>query len=400
MISYYKNTLLELFNELNQIYLDPVNNIELIRDIQLRLIKKTFYIENKIKRKKESIKSLKKEKSNLPRTSQSKEIALKIKDIIKSYDMDIDDYQRILGLLKKIGDGIAFSLFQKWDIKPASFKDSSGFISGKQGFILEKQLFNRAFNNGIPAILNDLTNCFKYGDLTIINPKNGLPYFIEAKSSANVNNRIIRQKDKLLKLTKYLETDEIDNFYDTIGTMKRISYNKEENNYIDLLNKMIMEALKTGNSFELVEKGLAYFVTTFFSKTDINTLLNKLDFKPVVNVVNDFKLNKESRGYFPFVLSIKEPLAKYMFFTGELIILCFTDLNEIIKHFESRGIIVSIEERDNFLLKLYDSKREVSLQVSSHFFYRVYSEFISLEWMLNEIYSQIMNIKNKLEIVV
>lgn len=78
--------------------------------------------------------------------------------------------------LRQMGDSIAFSYFNKYDLKLLCWKQSAGFISGKKGLDKELKIFKSYFESGEFAILNDITNSLRFGDITI--SKNGKPDII------------------------------------------------------------------------------------------------------------------------------------------------------------------------------------------------------------------------------
>lgn len=400
MISYYKNSLLEYFSQLNSILDNPYADIEKVKVLQLKLIHKTIYIERKIKNNRTKLVALKVLKRNLFPNVESKTRSSTIKQQINNLNSKIDDYQYLLNILKKIGDGIAFSLIDKWDIKPMSFKESPGFISGKKGLRLEKKIFNYAFSKGFIALFNDLTLSIRYGDITIINPKFKLPIIIEVKSSLNKNKRIERQLESLNKINDYLITDEVENLYNTPGKMKRVVTHSKEVTHIDSLDKMISESLINRSSFKILEDGLAYYVATKISQQEIEEYLLQIKYKPTAILVNEFNNENNFKGYYPILLSIKEPLAKYMFLNNEIIIICFIDYDMISQYFILKGFEMSFENSSDYLFKLYNKKNDMTLKVSRHFFYRLFTEFVSLKWILAELESKFKYIENEFSVMV
>ena len=70
--------------------------------------------------------------------------------------------------------------FDKWDIKPQSFKEPPGFVSEKAGLNFELRILRLVFSSGHVEILNDLTNCLRYGDVSIL--ARGRKLIVEALS--------------------------------------------------------------------------------------------------------------------------------------------------------------------------------------------------------------------------
>ena len=121
------------------------------------------------------------------------------------------EYRRLIVVFREIGDCLAFTYLDKYDIKPMAFKQSPGFVSGKKGTRFERRCLRRIFANGTIAILNDLTNCLRYGDLTV--PVGGMPNLMELKSGKASGWRDDRQIERLSRLSVYLTTDRVTDWY-------------------------------------------------------------------------------------------------------------------------------------------------------------------------------------------
>src|SRR5215213_9814528 len=189
----HKKSLINLFGNLRELQRDPHRNIALCLEIQETLIKKLSYLEKRINNLKEQSGD---HKRNLRGGSGriSKAEAAKIKASIKDNHYKIDVYQYLQRIYKSVGDGLAFTYINKWDIKPLAFKESPGAISGKSGGKFERQVFKSAFHSGHIAILNDLTNCLRYGDITAITEDGFRLIELKAvKSELHLNDRIRRQ---------------------------------------------------------------------------------------------------------------------------------------------------------------------------------------------------------------
>ncbi|HMN15216.1 MAG TPA: hypothetical protein PKD55_23095 [Bellilinea sp.] len=133
MIRYYKSSLISLFIKLQEFHNDPNHSSFRCLEIQEELISKISYIESQIKKRKGLVKKLKKQLGTKREVKLSKEESKSIKNKITQMQRQIDEYQEITYIFREIGDGIAFTLIDKWDIKPFIFKETAGFISGKKG---------------------------------------------------------------------------------------------------------------------------------------------------------------------------------------------------------------------------------------------------------------------------
>ena len=74
------------------------------------------------------------------------------------------------------------------------FKQDAGFISGKVGLKLERNILKTSFKLGATVVMNDLTNTMRHGDFSLFRPdlwpEGGSPaLFIETKSGNGGNKK-------------------------------------------------------------------------------------------------------------------------------------------------------------------------------------------------------------------
>ena len=249
IISYYMPSLIDLFTRVQALQDNPHEAFEECYAIQQVLIRKIMYVERKIRQPKSRISELKKQLA----IRQTKEKAQEIKITIDNLHQQVEEYKNILTIFRSIGDAVAFTYLSKWDIKPMAFKPSAGFLSGKEGFRVERWFLKKLFSIPVIAILNDLTNNLRYGDITII--KEEIPWIIEVKSNKQQVNK--KQLEGVQKINQYLWSDEVEGLY-YAGKQSRVSMHSKERNHISQINDLISQALKSGFSFAEVEKGLVY----------------------------------------------------------------------------------------------------------------------------------------------
>ena len=177
-----------LIEKLNIFILDPENNNEIAYSIQLTLVDEIIKIETLIKSNRKII-------NNNKLITKDKNTPMEIRRTISMETKHLRDIERhlkeALKQLRNIGDTLAFSYFKKYNLKPLCTKQSAGFISGKKGLKKELDELRKIFLKGKFAILNDLTNSLRYGDITTM--LDGKPYILEIKSSNIKNARIYRQ---------------------------------------------------------------------------------------------------------------------------------------------------------------------------------------------------------------
>ena len=387
MIHYYKRSLLDLFEMVQILREDPLANRKLCLSIQEILIKKFTYIEKRIRTLKEKTKAYKRELRIKRSQPSAKDKSIEIKHHIKINQSRIKQYQAILLIFRDIGDALAFIYIDKWDIKPMSFKQSSGFISGKKGSRLERKCLRGTFEMGGVAFLNDLTHCLRYGDITVA--KEGFFFIFEMKSGRWKNVREKRQVNDLKNIYEYLFSDKTEKLYGLQGEWARRPIHSDEVYHTKEINFLINDSISKGVVFDEVEKGLIYFAATRHDKDLLDKGINLSRKKPILELLNQKNI-LELRGYHPFTLSIRNPEALYKFYDGKLQIIIGVDPSIIAEFFDQEGYNIKFLEKDyNNLMaispKIISPTKPEGLFVSRHFFGRIFYEFLSLKWVLSEL---------------
>ncbi len=383
MLRYYRKSFCFMLDKLKNIEKNP----ELILDtyeLQMYMINKIKYIEKKIFNIKNLTNTLKVSFNNNLTNNQKIDITKKI----KQYNQKISDYKKLITLIKMIGDGIAFVYVDKYNIKPFAFKQNSGFISGKEGLKNELKTLRYFYDNNIIAILNDITNSLRYGDITV--PLAQYPYIVEVKSSKNTNKRIERQKQNIANLMRYIETDKGKGIYDENIEMIRVDIHSKELNHVRDFNKCIEHAYKYGNCIEEIETGLMYYIECQECDFEIiaKTITTKMK-EPIFFFLNEEKYN--TLGYYPFTLSIESRSHLIDFYNGDILLNVIIDLKVVEQKLYDKGLIVKFNLDELYTLSItykenpnFDENKGL-LKVSYHYFNRISNEFISLDWFINEL---------------
>lgn len=393
MTGRYKKSILQLLSILHNSYENSFENVEKWLILQEKLLHKTIYIEKRIRACKEKINHLHRIRKN-PARRLTKDESINVKNQIKKLDFKIEEYHWLLSILKSIGDGIAFTFIHKLDIKPQNFKESSGFLSGKKGLILEKKILKYSFKNGLIAILNDLTSVLKYSDVTLITKDGFLA--IEAKSSEMDNERIRRQAEKTNNLFKYLEEDETFNLYgEGDQIMRRVALCSEEVNYQKEFGDLLKSAKVKGHDYYKFEDGFSCIVA--FEEFDTNEVLDNVVkgsgfTTPFVFHLNMYKFM--GYGYYPFSLLFNSAENYWDFLEGNINVIVFIDFSIIEKISKNNGYNVESAKMENyaFTFKSQDEKSEIlEFSMSEHFFFRTFMEMVSLKWLLNDTFERFKN---------
>jgi len=384
MYRYYKTSLLRLSHLLHELQLDPFPNRQTCLLIQEEVLKRIIHIEKNIREHHKLLRELRRHLRSKKESAMDKTKAKQLKDTISWHHGRIKEYQLLLITFRTIVDGLAFIYFDKWDIKPQSFKEPPGFVSDKAGLNFELRILRLFVSSGHVAILNDLTNCLRYGDVSIL--AKGRKLIVEAKSDHSGNTRTQRQKSELENIANYLTYDRSDKLPYIQGDVQRIAIHGPEIDRRDQLNSIISRAHRSTSKscLEEVEPGL-YYGATYVANTDMfGPLLSKTPGSVIISLINELKYS--GLGYYPFSLSICEPTAWYDFYSGNLMIIVVIDKKVIEEKLSRAGISLKLTaEWDRFPMELIGlSSNDGKALIGGHFFGRLFYEFLSLDWFLDE----------------
>jgi hypothetical protein len=386
MLGYYKRSLTDLFDQVQAVHRDPDGQAELCLKIQLRLLRSTIHAEQQVRQLRGSIRVLKKRLATPhPRLNESE--AKAVRKRISLSQRRMDGYREVLAILRDIGDALAFTYINKWDIKPLAFKESPGFLSEKEGLNRELEALRTVFARGHIGILNDLTNCLRYGDISVV--KNGRLVIFEVKSGKSRSRRTDRQSRKAREITEYLTTDRTKRLYNMEGEFRRISTHSQETDHSSALNTLIAQAMAQGTATATVENGLHYIVVATHTSQALDlveTVGGKCKGKPIIAVVNE--IIHANQGYWPFTLSISSSEALYRFYSNALTILVLVDSEVIEETFRAHGLQTELNLDENWAVRLSSTgptdDEWIAAGISRHLFGRLFAEFLSLHWLLEE----------------
>jgi len=381
---------LRMCSLLHEVRLDPVGEKQKCLVLQEQLLATLMRIEKNVRRHRSELEEIRRYLSMGREVSIDKPEANRAKRAIALHRTRIKEYQLLLVTFRGIGDGLAFTYLDKWDIKQLALKERSGFISGKSGLKFELKILRLAFSLGNVALLNDLTNCLRHGDITILSK--GRRLFVEAKSGRRQDTRAKRQESKLKDIVHYLTSGKSDKFHAVgghEGEFTRLPIHGPELNRRDELNSVIASASHSPDSCSMVEvePGLHYLASYTAHPKALSTLGSKPPGSLIISLINELKY--DGMGYYPFALSIYEPRDWYDFYSGKLMLVVVVETKAIEDKLSRHGISVDIrEDWGNYPITLTSkgSGRESSKSlVGGHFFGRLFYEFLSLDWMLEEL---------------
>lgn len=367
MLSRYRKAVCHLLEQLQLLREDPYDRWQICYNLQEELIRRVCYVEKQIR-------TLKRQTRDNPSQESRADLCRRI-----------ESYREILFVLRSVGDGIAFIYIDRWDIKALAFNGSPGFISGKDGFENEWAFLQQVRTLGVPALLADLTHCLTYGDLYVF--KEGRrPIIVEVKGDSS-GGRDRRQIRRLRRVADYLNTGRIENYRSSGFGVVRIEPHAPAHFHEEGFNIALSEAMSAGRAIVEIEPGVTYIVQRFphFAPRDVETVAQHYH-RPLVYLLNDTKFHSEA--YYPFVLSWRDSRALFEFYTGGVVAAIVIDLDSVIACFVRRGWTAEVLDDPNVLLRL-NAGGEINdrqgMMVSWYLVSRVAFEFLSLDWLIEEI---------------
>lgn len=391
ILRYYLPAIRKIVNQLKELEKDPMGRSMTCLLIQEKLIVNLTNIEYRIRKAKSEVSGIKKllaDKDLHNSKERSKQLKAKSKILLKR----IDEYQNIRILFKSIADGIAFLYINRFDLKAQNFKQSTGFISNKKGSRLERKCFRHTFKAGGIAIMNDLTNVLKYFDLMIIT---GLDEWfpIEVKSGSSKNKV---QADKGKTLINYLLADEPADIYERGTPMIRQSLVSKVQDHIEKVNDLIKEARQRGFALQTVETGLTILATFKDEIEDFENLLSDLQLaEPILFCQNNYAVTQF--GYYPYCLSIKATEDYLDFLSGKLQIFHFFDGASLQPIANKYGYNYEFLGQEEMYVEFTHKVDDAKFAISQHFFLRIFFEYISPSWLINDHFLQVKEMTKSLK---
>lgn len=382
LIKYYRRRILTFKNKLDNI--DPgSSDLQPLLEFQSYLVKQIIRDEKRLKRRKNELVALKR---GLRDKGLGKWESKALKELLKRRKESIAGNKYLLYLWRCFGDGLVFKFISKWNLKrflyeadSAEIKQKSGNIHGKHGIEQELALLIDAINNNVPAVLCDLTNVIRHGDLCLLGASD--PVVIEVKSSRNRNKRVERQLESISKLHKYLEEDIGD--IGGVEGMQRVELHGEERHHCEVFNKALDLSKDRPCAKLNPEKGLYYIALNTEYEKDFDEVFEGVE-TPIVYMLNQAKTEQRWDNYYPFVLSIKDPINLYRFIAGEVYVLVMISSIVLKEMASDIGYDLEISEFENqafiFSKPLAGCDEPFRAIVSEHFSGRLGLEFMTLEW--------------------
>jgi hypothetical protein len=239
---------------------NPTGKRLLALEIQEKLLQRIGRAEHVIRRTRKEIDAL---KCQLAQRGNDRVTSRRIKTERVAREKKIELQKQMLGILRGVGDAIAFIYGDRWDLKQLVKHESSGFITGKRGTRLERRALRHIFHatEDAVAVMNDLTHTLRHGDITVFSPTafpEGRFGLIELKSGRTRSNssRAARQINALEQVSNYLQTDA--GQAEDGSTWQRMSIISDPEHHFDAVGRLIAELSGTGWLVREIEPGRNY----------------------------------------------------------------------------------------------------------------------------------------------
>jgi len=299
----------------------------------------------------------------------------------------IELFRQCAYIWRCFGDAIAFLYMDKFALKQSFYstentneKQGAGFIAGKEGLANELLLLDSALEHNVPALLVDLTNTIRHGDICLMGRSD--PYLIEVKSSKKLNRRGRKQKRSLEKLHTFYETD-IGKGLRGFPELRRQATEMPERAYVDQINECIVEALKDGYAVRNPERGLHYIVMTQGGPGPEKVMDSLALNAPWAFFLNPDKSGRAWAPYLPFTLTIKDKDHLWDFIRGNLFILVLVELGALCQIALDEGYDAKFDRNDEFYpLRVDVPGGDGMAGISEHILARIGMEFMSPEWIV------------------
>lgn len=308
-------------------------------------------------------------------------------DRVSSLFAQIEGYRHLTYMWRSFGDAVAFLFMDKFALKQVFYntqnknaKQDAGFLSDKSGFAGEWNEVARWLRHGVPALLADLTNTIRHGDVCLmVGPD---PVLIEVKLG-KLDGRGREQRDSIRQLTEFFQTDETSGLRG-LGKIRRTAHQTPEVSYAGSMEETIIAALKTGAAASSPESGLWYLAVAD-EKIDMNGSIEGLGLaRRIAYPLNEVKSARTWAPYTPFILSVRDKCSVYKFIWGDVLVFVVYDLHELVSASAKRGLEIDLfsrEEDSAFELREPVSGRNIRL--AWQMFDRLALEFTSPAWLLS-----------------
>jgi hypothetical protein len=376
-----KKTLRQLFRLIREVEAHP-DDLASVRELNLLVLKEVLRDEQVLLRHRETQRAL---NMQLKTGRGSKEGSAVIRTRLKRITGYIAARQDHIFIWKCFGDALAYVYLDRYSVKHAFFetdrpgvKQDAGIISGKEGLQQETNLVLEIIDHGVPAVLCDITNVLRYGDVCLLVGSD--PLLFEVKSSPKLNQRGKRQLAKLQRLHSFLGTDSASEFRGRKGTTKRVQLDVPPRDNLNALNNCIAHAKRDGQCVVQPEPGVTY--AAIYDKPHFDAIFSKpVGATNAVYMLNGDKNDRAWGPFMPFVASIRDEEYLLDFIDGRLILIVVIDAQVLCDKMSDDEWTVRYRPDHDYVIQCLHRPSKAFIGLSRQFFARAAYEFASLAWM-------------------
>jgi hypothetical protein len=378
-----KKAFRQLFRLIREVEAHP-EDLASVRELNLLVLKEVLRDEQALLRYRETQRAL---NMQLKTGRGSKEASAVIRARLKRVTGYIAARQDQIFIWKCFGDALAYVYLDRFSVKHAFFetdrlgiKQGAGIISGKEGLQQETNLVLEIIDHDVPAVLCDITNTLRHGDVCILSASD--PLVFEVKAGAKLNQRGKRQLAKLQQLHSFLETDSASEFRGRKGTTKRIELDVSPRDNLQALNDCIAHAQRDGQHVVQPEPGVTYAAIYTNTKPDVDAISSKLVGEAnAVFFLNDGKNDRAWAPYMPFVASIRDEEHLLDFIEGRLFLIVVIDAQVLCDLMSNDEWAVRYRPVHDYVIQCLHRPSKSFIGLSGQFFRRAGYEFASLAWI-------------------
>ena len=395
MFGYYRRRLLWITERLRHQEANP-DDLANLEAMQKWLVRQIFVAEDKQQSLKVERKALKARLASRLDKAQSQTAKRRIAWL----DRRTERLRDVTYVFRCFGDGIAFIYLDRHAVKPLSFegegqfiKRSAGSLSGKAGLAREILVLQSALDHGVPALLCDLTNSIRHGDVCLLGASD--PHLIEVKSRSDGGTRGDRQRVDVTRLNVFFENDG----GEVLGapTVARGALSSPPIDHTATLNAVIASARAGGRCVASPEPGVQIIGQRTSSASEIFdgvTMTGSLG----VYSLNAWKMDRTWLSYRPFTLLIRDPEALFEFIAGDLFLIVVIDFDYLIDAFKTAGLTARLN-RDSayFVSGDWPDGMEGAWGMSGHYADRIGLELLSPRWVATEQARQVLQMAENLK---
>jgi hypothetical protein len=386
MLGYRKRSFAHAHAMLQTLRANPEDLLTL-KKLQVLLFREVIRAEEKIRDLKTELRTIRRNANSATAKRQS------------YLENRIERFRQCAYIWRCFGDAIAFLYMDKFALKHSFYstenmnaKQDAGFLLGKQGLGNELALIDSALEHNVPALLVDLTNTIRHGDICLMGESD--PYLIEVKASKKLDSRGKKQKRSLEKLRTFYETDKGEDLRG-FPELRRRACEIPERTHVDQINECIIEARKDGYAVRQPEQGLHYIVMTR-NGPGPEQAMGSLNLKaPWAFFLNQAMSDRTWAPYLPFVLTIEDKDHLWDFIRGDLLIFVLIEWGALCQIALDKGYEAKFErDEESYPLRVDVPGGDDKSGISRHILARIGMEFVSPEWI---VLSSIEVIKRQLE---